>query len=270
LVSSPFAPARRSSRSFFDTEIFPMRKLTLFLTAGALALGGAACAQAQADTDGSHWGHGPMGDVTLAQAQAKADQMFAKLDANGDGQLDQADRAAAQAKHFAAIDTDGNGEVTQAEMQAAHERMAAKRQARQEARGDKREANRDAHFAALDTDKSGGLSQAELEAAHKGMRGAHPGDANAAGHEGHRGMHRGMHGHRGMGGMAMAHGMLKMADADGNGAVTKAEFDAAVAKHFAAADTDGNGTVTKAERQAAHAAMRTQWQQRRAAAAPQG
>ncbi|MCL4674115.1 MAG: hypothetical protein KJZ64_14545, partial [Sphingomonadaceae bacterium] len=57
--------------------------------------------------------------------------------------------------------------------------------------------------------------------------------------------------------------LVRRADADGNRVVTRAEFDRAVASHFARMDTDGNGTVTATERQAARAAMKQMRGERR-------
>ena len=55
-----------------------------------------------------------------------------------------------------------------------------------------------------------------------------------------------------MGGMMM----MRMADADKDGAATKAEFAAAAATRFDGADANKDGSLTPAERQAAHQAMR--------------
>ena len=80
-------------------------------------------------------------------------------------------------------------------------------------------------------------------------------------------------GRGGRGGQAMGGMMLRMADADKDGAITRAEFDNAVAARFARVDADGNGAITAEERQAARAQMRTQMrermQQRRAGQARQ-
>ncbi len=63
--------------------------------------------------------------------------------------------------------------------------------------------------------------------------------------------------------------MLRAADADGDGAITRAEFDAAIAAQFARVDADGNGAITAEERQASRAQMRERMQQRRAGQAQQ-
>src|SRR3546814_20581700 len=56
---------------------------------------------------------------TRAEVQTRAAEMFAKLDANQDGKLDTADRAAKraerQAKKFTRLDADGNGSISKAE-----------------------------------------------------------------------------------------------------------------------------------------------------------
>jgi hypothetical protein len=59
--------------------------------------------------------------------------------------------------------------------------------------------------------------------------------------------------------------MGKMADANGDGVVTKDEFVAGALARFDAGDTNHDGSLTPAERQAAHAAMKAQWQAKRAA-----
>lgn len=243
-----------------------MRKLTLTLSAAALALAGSTVALA--DHHGSKKGPDADGDgtITLAEMTAKSSQMFEHMDSNGDGVLDQADRAAHEAQraekrgerhaeHFAKADANGDGELSPGEMKAAHE-------ARREKMEEQHKEHAEAMFAKLDTDKSGGLSAEELAAGHKareGRMGKHA-EMRAQMHEGRDGGEPGKHGdHRG--GMAMH--MLKQADADGDKAVTRAEFDAAVAKHFAKVDTDNSGTITAEERAAAHDAMKAHMQEPR-------
>lgn len=223
-----------------------MNKSTFSLAAAALALTAGTALYAH--------NHGAMpnpdangdGNVTKAELVAHANEMFAKMDTNGDGKLDAADRAAMKAKMFAELDADHDGQVTAAEMKLHHE-------ARADARAERRETRMEEHFARLDTDKSGGLSAAELEAGHRGKGG-----------EGRHGQHGkrdgkpdgGDHGpgHRmGAGGPGMMMG--KMADADGDRTVTKAEFVAAAVAHFATADANGDGTVSADEMKAMHARM---------------
>lgn len=226
-------------------------KTGLALAAATLALaGGATLAHAQR-------GAGPAGDMTRAAMADHAGKMFERMDRNRNGTLDAADRAAHEAERFGKLDADGNGEVSKAEMQAGHDAAKARKAERRAAREGKAGDRLEQRFARLDTDGSGGLSQAEMAAARelreqrKGARGD-----RAEGRE-QRGAHEG--GHRGgRHGKAMMHGLLRDADADGNHAVTRAEFDAAVARQFARIDTDGNGTASAAERKAAREAMRAQ------------
>lgn len=171
-----------------------MKKLTIGLSALALGIGGVAYA--------AH--HGPDGPMSRADAETRANAMFAKMDANNDGVLTEADRearkAARKSEMFAKIDADSNGQISRDEFMAFE---------------------------------------------HKGMR---------AGHKGHgKGHHRMGKGHGGM----MMH---KMADADGDGSISKAEFTAAALKRFDKADANNDGTVTPEERQAMHAQMREKMQ----------
>ena len=88
-----------------------MRKLTLTLTAAALALGGATVAMADqqigkrgADADGD-------GVITLAEHNARAAKMFERMDVNSDGFINDADSEARKAERFAKLDTDKSGSI---------------------------------------------------------------------------------------------------------------------------------------------------------------
>lgn len=153
--------------------------MTKFLTIGitAAALLGSTAALAN-----HHAGGEPRGDMTRADAQAKAAEQFAKMDVNGDGQLSAADREAKRAERFAATDTDGNGELSPAEITAAREAHKAKRAERGgerradagERRGGRGEAGKRGGkrgrmggqmMGQIDTDQSGTISQAEFTTA---------------------------------------------------------------------------------------------------------
>lgn len=109
-----------------------------------------------------------------------------------------------------------------------------------------------ARFDRVDANHDGQLSYAEYSAMRAPRHGA-----RAAG--GERGEHR----------MAMRRsgrsGMIRMADADKDGAITKAEFHAAALTRFERLDADKDGTVTPDEAKAARDSMRQQWQARRRA-----
>lgn len=196
-----------------------MNNFTVALAIAALGAGGAALA-GQASQPGKGWGE--PGPVTRAQAQESAGQMFDRLDANKDGKIDASDRDA------------------------------------------RRTAHRTAMFERLDANHDGQVSREEfVNARMERPMGGGPG-GGGAGHQGHgagmgghdmggpgmgmRGHARGMHR---MGGM-----MVRMADANKDGAVTRDEFNTAFLQHFDQVDTNKDGTITPEERRAGHAAMR--------------
>ena len=181
-----------------------MRKLTLFLAAGAaLAAGGVAYSPAPQARP-------PLSRAAGEQPSAKA---LARLDANHDGKLDPKDRADRQKARFDRIDANHDGSVSYAEFSAMH--------ARQEG------------------------ARAEL-----GHRGGHRMAARGFGRRGFQGA---------------PGGMIRLTDADKDGAITKAEFQAAALARFERLDTDKDGTVTRAEAKAARDSMRQRWQVRREA-----
>lgn len=95
-----------------------MKKTIIGLALLTTAIAGTAIAQAPAR------GGDPMGDktVTKAEAQAKAAEMFAKMDTNKDGKLDEADRAAHQTAMFDRMDANKDGNISRDEFAAAHQR----------------------------------------------------------------------------------------------------------------------------------------------------
>ncbi|PKB14850.1 EF hand domain-containing protein [Novosphingobium kunmingense] len=191
-----------------------MKTMTKGLSIAAVALALAGVAHAQ---DQRGWAKPDANaTITRAQAQTKAESMFDRMDANKDGKIDQADRAARQAERFARLDIDKNGQISPEEMAAGHQRKP----------------------------RPDGAATGGDHAGHKmGMRG------------GHRGGHGGGHG-----------GMMKMADANKDGAITKTEAVAAALAHFDKADANRDGSVTPDERKSAMAKMRAEWQAKRAAA----
>jgi Ca2+-binding EF-hand superfamily protein len=142
------------------------------------------------------------------------------------------------AKTFDRLDVNRDGKLDQAD-----------RQARQKARFDR-----------LDTDRDGSLSYAEFGAVHAKRDGAREA-RNARRGEGARG-HRQAVALRGFAGRG---GMIRMADADKDGAITRAEFQAAALQRFDRLDADKDGTVSREEAKAARDAIRQQWQTRREA-----
>ena len=96
-----------------------MKKLALGLSLAALSIGGVAYAA-------HHDGPDADGDrtVTRAEAQTHAAEMFARMDVNKDGRIDQSDRTAHEIamrnEHFTKLDTNKDGSISRAEFDAAH------------------------------------------------------------------------------------------------------------------------------------------------------
>lgn len=175
------------------------KTLMIALAAGGLTIGGAAIAQERG------------GDMTRADAEARAAEHFERMDVTGDGVLDAQDREAHARERFNAADANGDGSLTFAETQAAHEARRAERQERRAERGGER--------------------------AQRGERGARMG---------RRGGHGG--GER----------MMRMADTDGDGSISRTEFITAAMARFDRADANNDGTVTAEERHAQRAERRGQ------------
>ena len=199
-----------------------MNKKITLLTLGAALFAVPVLAAPGGAAKGDADGNGVM---TRAEAQANAAQMFAKMDANKDGKIDATDRA------------------------ARHAEMQAKR------------------FAAFDANSDGSISKAEWDqhgadrAAKRTERKDKRVAAGEAG-EGKRDGMRGHHGKRGGHGMRGGHGGWMKADANGDKAISQAEFQTAALARFDTADANKDGQVTAEERQA----QRGTWRAKRGAA----
>lgn len=201
-----------------------MKKITLALSAAALALAGGAAVYAAPAMMGGKMDK----DMTRAEATTMANTMWTKLDVNQDGMVNQADRDAKRAARFDRMDANKDGSISRDEFAAGHR---------------------------------GGMG-GHQRGGHAGMN--HEGGPEMAGEMNH-GKHGGKHGRRG--GMRMGMMMMHMADANKDGSVSRAEYDAGVTQHFDMVDTNRDGTITKPERQAAHAAMKARMETMRAAPA---
>ncbi|WP_313808818.1 EF-hand domain-containing protein [Sphingobium sp.] len=115
-----------------------IRKFMITAAVGTLFVGGLAASHLALAQDGGPGRDGPRGGgmlmmadankdgaVTKAELTAALDARFAKLDANKDGKLDQADRDILRQQRlderFAALDTDRNGQISKAEFAAGHQ-----------------------------------------------------------------------------------------------------------------------------------------------------
>ena len=97
-----------------------MRRITISLLAGAVALTGSTAAFAQQER------RGPPQDLTRDAVEQRTAQLFKRLDVNGDGKMDAADRAAREKAVFDRIDADHNGEISYAEFTAMREQRGTK------------------------------------------------------------------------------------------------------------------------------------------------
>lgn len=165
------------------------------------------------------------GGVVYAQGM-----MHRSGDANGDGVSTRAEAQAKAEEHFTKRDGNGDGKIDAAD----------------------HEARRAAMFDRMDADKNGQVSRAEFIAMHtmrQSMHGArHAGGDHAMGGEA-------MGGHR-MGGRGMQGGMMRMADANRDGAITRQEFLTASLSRFDRGDANRDGQLTSEERRAMHGRMR--------------
>ncbi|MCB2050060.1 MAG: EF-hand domain-containing protein [Novosphingobium sp.] len=150
----------------------------------------------------------------------------------GKGDMTRADATEHADKMFSRMDVNGDGKID-----------AADRDARVTER-----------FDAIDTDGNGSISREEFAAGHQGMKGHRMGRSDDGDHD--RKGHGRKGGHRGM-------AMMGAADTNGDGAVSKAEFEAAHLARFEKMDTNKDGTVSSDERQAARQDMRAKMKEMR-------
>jgi Ca2+-binding EF-hand superfamily protein len=209
----------------------------ILLAAGAVAIAAwAAPALTQAAAPVSAQPGKAMKSVTRAQVAQEVQQHFARLDADRDGFVTQAEAQALAgqrsphvrqrtsvrrdpAEMFARFDTNRDGQITRAEADAAHAAMVA----------DARRKRADGLFERADANRDGVVSRAEFDAApaQKRQRVTLPGAVRAQ-----------MFGGR----------MFAMADADKDGRVSLAEATAVSMRQFDSSDANRDGVVTPDER----------------------
>jgi len=119
-----------------NAKDLPVKKFLISTALGTMLIaGGVAMAQSDAPAGGG-WMRGPMmadankdGKLSKAEATAAAEQMFAKMDVNGDGKFTKEERDAFRQKRvdarFAKLDTDKNGQISKTEFQAPREARRA-------------------------------------------------------------------------------------------------------------------------------------------------
>ena len=170
-------------------------------------------------------------------------------DANGDGILTRAEMIAAADARFARLDADRDGRLTTEERggRARDGEPVTRAQFRERvaARFDRADANRDGRIeqserAGLRGDRAGrGHGRADRRGGPDGMAGRGPDGMR------HGGMGRGMG--RGMG----QGGLMRLADANRDGVLTRAELTTAAQAMFDRLDTNRDGRLDRAEQSAA-------------------
>jgi hypothetical protein len=135
-----------------------MKKILIAGSLAALTLAGAGIATAQP-------GRVPNATISRADAVAKADARFDRLDANHDGKLSADDRAAGLAARFKALDSDGNGQLSFAEFQAAAQKRGDGMQGgRGGHRGGRGLGHGGGHGGGFGGDPSGSVTKADFQA----------------------------------------------------------------------------------------------------------
>ncbi|WP_173655786.1 EF-hand domain-containing protein [Sphingomonas turrisvirgatae] len=197
-----------------------MKKWMIATAIGALATAGTAVGMQAQPAPAAK------APLTKTDMLARADARFTALDTNKDGQLSAQERQAGMERARAARAERRGGERPERGPGAGRRAGGAERMlARIDTNGDgliSRAENRaaaEARFDRMDADKDGRIERGERRGKHMGMRG---------------------HGGRG--------GMMRMADTNGDGAISRAEFDAASAKRFAKLDTNKDGKLDAADR----------------------
>lgn len=181
----------------------------------------------------------PKPTITKAQAIERADARFDRLDTNKDGQLDAAERKAGADVARKAMAERKGGELSDFVPGAGGRGGMGERM-----------------LARIDTNGDGKISKAENRAAAEARFARMDRDGDGTIVAGERGMGKGKwkrgegkHMGRPGGGKSPAMAM-KGIDTDGDGVITRAEFDAHSAKRFARLDTNGDGRIDAAEMQA--------------------
>lgn len=206
-----------------------MRKF--LLAASAVALIAACTGAANADAENGRHGGG------------RGAHMLFMADANNDGTVTRQEFDAGRSAMFARIDANNDGNATREEGRAAWQAMRAEHREQRSERGEQRAHERDANNdGALSRDEFlAGPSErfAQLDANHDGQLSA---DERPE---------RGEHGWRGRGHGGRGGGMHD-ADANNDGTISRAEFDASGVALFQRLDGNNDGQVTRAEAEAAH------------------
>jgi Ca2+-binding EF-hand superfamily protein len=200
-----------------------------------------------AQMDGPPPPDGPMQGLMHREGGRLGDRLLAEFDLNHDGKITHTEYNTVIANRYSKAVHGGKGMTYEAFIairMPEFQKHAAEMFKRVDWRGDGKitleeyAAPQRAHFEMMDRDASGVVSCAPSRGASAGAA-----DDSAFGGRGRRG--GGGFGGRGAGGFGLAR-FCEVNDLNQDGKVTRAEFDGAIAKKFAAA-TKGKGVMTAAE-----------------------
>lgn len=179
-----------------------------------------------------------LAQTAAAAGQAAAPARHARLDADGDRKISQAEFVQARTARLAALDADHDGTVNRAEIQARAQAVRAERAT--------------ARFDRLDADRNGQISRAEFDAARpQRAEGARPGRGERAGAHHRGGQRMARHAGRGAG---RGHGPAMQAARRAPASIADAQTRAAAT--FARLDADHDGFLTTQELRAGRHAGR--------------
>jgi Ca2+-binding EF-hand superfamily protein len=209
-----------------------MKTLLTATAIGAMLAAGVAIAM-QGETPAA-----PKTPITKAEMLARADARFDRMDTNKDGQLDANERkAGAEAARTAMAERKGGEMADFMPGGGRGGRMGERMLGRIDTNGDgmiskaENRAAAEARFARMDANGDGTIGADERgKGMGKWKRGGGRGGEEGARRDGPRPMDGGM-----------------KADANGDGVITRAEFDAQNAARFAAMDANKDGKLDKSE-----------------------
>jgi len=225
------------------------------LSLAGTAMSSALPAQAR-DGDGWRDGRGPGHHMAMRggpRGEQRMERVFERFDLNADGSISQAEIEEASSINFANADTDGDGSLSLDEVKAGFLERSADRRVRAFQRLDRDgdgtvtrdefDAVSNRLFSRMDRNGDGVLELRQERGERRG--GGRQEQARSGGQEGER-SERGQRQDRQWAGGGRGHGQMRMMfellDQDGDGTVTREEFDAVRGELFASADTDGSGS----------------------------
>lgn len=228
-----------------------MRPLPLILAAGLIGLTAAAAP---------------------ATAQKRGMRLFDRADTNKDGKVTKSEYDAARGALFAKMDANGDGTIETSELRAwiraLPSRVRDARFKKLDGNGDGRIsadeylARRKAAFDRIDENKDGNIDKAEFDKAFEGFRNRmrarmmrHREARRMRGDRGHRMQRR--H-HRGHARMMRGRGAERRMDLNGDGKVTRVEFETLGQIRFLRLDRDNDGAISKDEARMARRYMHRQ------------